>query len=368
MNVMQAGFTIHDWSALDEAARRQLLQRPSAGEDGALVDGVRHILARVRREGDAALRALTKEFDGAEIGALRVAEAEFEDAERSLPDDAVAAIRLAIGNVQRFHRQLPSADYACETMPGVRCERIAHPIGTVGLYVPAGSAPLPSAAVMLAVPAAIAGCPRRILCTPPRRDGRADAGVLVAARLGGVSEVFKVGGAQAIAAMAWGTESVPAVDKIFGPGSARVTVAKTLVTAEPDGPAIDMPAGPSEVLVIADGSANPAFVAADLLAQAEHGTDSQVVLVATDRALAVSVAHELERQLPSLSRRDIAAGALSACRLIAAADLGQAIAISNAYAPEHLILQIREPRAALRNIRNAGSVFLGPWSPESIGD
>lgn len=360
--------TLHDWSALDTAARRRLLQRPSLHADGTLYAGVRRILDRVRRDGDAALRALTREFDGAEIDALRVDEAELDAAERSLSAAAIEAIRIAIGNVRRFHAGRPSADYALETMRGVRCERIAHPIDAVGLYVPAGSAPLPSAAIMLAVPAALAGCPRRILCTPPRRDGRADPGVLVAARHGGVSEVYKVGGAQAIAAMAYGTETVPAVDKIFGPGSARVTAAKTLVSAEAEGPAIDMPAGPSEVLVIADAAADPAFVASDLLAQAEHGTDSQVVLVATDRRLAERVVVEIARQLPELSRREIAAGALAACGLIVAADLDEAANISNRYAPEHLILQVRDPRSLLHRIRNAGSVFLGPWSPEPVGD
>jgi len=365
---MRLELIVHDWSALDDATRRQLLRRPSLGEDDRVREEVRHVLRRVRADGDAALRELTREFDGAEVDALRVEDAEFDEAGRALSEDAAAAIRLAIANVRRFHEARPSADYAVETMPGVRCERIAHPIDVVGLYVPAGSAPLPSAAIMLAVPAAIAGCPRRILCTPPRRNGRADPGVLVAARASGIREIYKVGGAQAIAAMAYGTGLIPAVDKIFGPGSARVTMAKTLVAAEPGGPAIDMPAGPSEVLVIADAAADPAFVAADLLAQAEHGSDSQVVLVATDRRLASSVAHEIRRQLPYLTRRDIAAGALSSSRLILAKDIREAIEISNRYAPEHLILQVRDARPLLPGIRNAGSVFLGPWSPESVGD
>lgn len=360
--------TVHDWSALDVARRRQLLRRPSLREHDRLQDEVRRILRRVREEGDVALRELTREFDGAEIEALRVDDNEFEQAERDLSEDAFDAIQFAIGNVRRFHEARPTTDYAVETMPGVRCERIAHPIDAVGLYVPAGSAPLPSAAIMLAVPAAIAGCPRRVLCSPPRPDGRANPGVLVAARASGVREVYKVGGAQAIAAMAYGSGSVPAVDKIFGPGSARVTAAKSLVAAEPDGPAIDMPAGPSEVLVIADATADPAFVAADLLAQAEHGRDSQVVLVATDLRLADAVADEIRRQLPNLSRRDVASGALSSCRLIVAKDLVEAIGISNRYAPEHLILQIRDARTLLPQVRNAGSVFLGRWSPESVGD
>lgn len=365
---MRPELTVHEWSTLDDGARRRLLQRPSLRPDDRLQEEVRRIVRRVREGGDAALRELSREFDGAEIDALRIDEAEIDEAERALSADALAAIRRAIANVRRFHEAQPPTDYAVETMPGVRCERIAHPIDAVGLYVPAGSAPLPSAAIMLAVPAAIAGCPRRVLCTPPRRDGRADPGVLVAARASGVRELYKVGGAQAIAAMAYGTGSIPAVDKIFGPGSARVTAAKTLVAAEPAGPAIDMPAGPSEVLVIADASANPAFVAADLLAQAEHGSDSQVLLVATDRRLADDVVDEIGRQLPALSRRDMATAALASCRLMVAKDVAEAIDISNRYAPEHLILQIPEARAILPEIRNAGSIFLGPWSPESVGD
>jgi histidinol dehydrogenase len=365
---MRPELTVHDWSALDDATRRQLLRRPSLGDDDRLQAEVRDILRRVREDGDAALRALTREFDGVDSESLRVDDEEFDQAERALSGDSIEAIRLAIDNVRRFHEARPATDYAVETMPGVRCERISHPIDAVGLYVPAGSAPLPSAAIMLAVPAAIAGCPRRVLCTPPRRDGRADPGVLVAACASGVREVYKVGGAQAIAAMAYGSGSVPAVDKIFGPGSARVTAAKTLVAAEPEGPAIDMPAGPSEVLVIADSTAVPAFVAADLLAQAEHGSDSQVVLVTTDRRLADDVVDEIGRQLPNLSRRDIASDALSSCRLVVVKDVVEAIGISNRYAPEHLILQIREARAILPQLRNAGSVFLGPWSPESVGD
>jgi histidinol dehydrogenase len=221
---------------------------------------------------------------------------------------------------------------------------------------------------MLAVPAAIAGCRRRILCTPPRPDGRADAAVLAAARRGGVNEVYKIGGAQAIAAMAYGTATVPRVDKIFGPGNAFVTAAKSLLAADADGPAIDMPAGPSEVLVIADARANAGFIAADLLSQAEHGSDSQVVLVATDARLAKDVAEQIASQLPLLKRRSIAAAALEKSRFIVAGDLAEAAEISNAYAPEHLILQVSDPRGLLPIVRNAGSVFLGAWSPESAGD
>jgi histidinol dehydrogenase len=242
------------------------------------------------------------------------------------------------------------------------------PIGAVGLYVPAGTAPLPSTAIMLAVPARLAGCPLRVLCTPPRPDGTADPAVLVAARLCGVSRVFKLGGAQAVAAMAYGTASVPKVDKIFGPGNAWVTAAKQIVAADAGGAALDMPAGPSEVLVIADESARAEFVAADLLAQAEHSEDAQVVLVSTSRALAEACVEEVTQQLAALPRRAIAARALEGSRALLVPDLATALELSNRYAPEHLILQVRAPREWLGRVRNAGSVFLGPWTPETMGD
>jgi histidinol dehydrogenase len=253
-------------------------------------------------------------------------------------------------------------------MPGVVCERVTHALDSVGLYVPAGTAPLPSAAIMLAVPAAIAGCPIRILCTPPRPDGSADPAVLAAASRAGVTEIYKIGGAQAIAAMAYGTASVPRVCKIFGPGNAWVTSAKTLVSIDPHGAAIDMPAGPSEVLVIADQTASAEFVASDLLAQAEHGIDSQVVLVTTSPELAEQVNAAVEGQLANLSRGKIVAAALQHSRIVLVDDVETAVIVSNRYAPEHLIVQIREPRRLLPQLRNAGSVFLGPWTPESVGD
>ncbi len=359
---------IQHWNGLDTEARAAALSRPASGADGSLAGSVAGILEAVRRRGDAALAEFTERFDGAAPGALRVSDEEFRAAESALPASAIAAMRLAIDNVRRFHElQLP-AEYAVETLPGVRCEQVARPIDNVGLYVPAGTAALPSAAIMLAVPATLAGCPRRMLCTPPRRDGSADPAVLTAARLAGVDEVYKVGGAQAIAAMAWGTETVPKVDKIFGPGNAWVTAAKTAVAADPAGPAIDMPAGPSEVLVIADGQASPEFVAADLLSQAEHDADSQVVLLATTADLAGRVAREVEAQLTGLPRREIAAAAIANSRFLVVGGLDEAVEVSNAYAPEHLILQVDEPRRLLPLVRNAGSVFLGPWSPEAAGD
>ena len=359
---------IHRWDSLTAAERERLLERPAAVTNDTLQAAVLDIIHAVREGGDAALRELTQRFDGAALDDIRVGDAEFETAERQVSADAIRAIELSIDNVRRFHEvQRPDA-YRVETMPGILCERISRPVDCVGLYVPAGSAPLPSTAVMLAVPAAIAGCPRRVMCTPPRADGSADPAVLVAARRAGVTEIYKIGGAQAIAAMAFGTGSIPKVDKIFGPGNAWVTAAKTLVAAGPDGPAMDMPAGPSEVLVIADARANAEFVAADLLSQAEHGSDSQVLLVATDDGTASRVALEIGLQLPTLERQLVAAAAMAQSRLIVASSLTMAAEISNAYAPEHLILQIADPRGLLPQIRNAGSVFLGPWSPEAAGD
>ena len=360
--------TIHYWSTLTVEERQALLQRPATLMNDALLAGVRDIVRLVREGGDAALKDLTQRFDGVVIDELRVPESEIRAAEKELSSEAIAAIELSIGNVRRFHEAQRSVASSVETMPGVRCERVPRPIDRVGLYVPAGSAPLPSTAVMLAVPAEIAGCPRRIMCTPPRADGRADPAVLAAARRSGVTEVYKIGGAQAIAAMAFGTESIPRVDKIFGPGNAWVTAAKSLVTVSADGPAIDMPAGPSEVLVIADALSNAEFVAADLLSQAEHGNDSQVVLVATDPDVATRVADQMDIQLPLLVRRAIAAAAIVESRFIVADNLEEAAEISNAYAPEHLILQIDDARSLLPKIRNAGSVFLGPWTPEAVGD
>jgi histidinol dehydrogenase len=270
--------------------------------------------------------------------------------------------------VRRFHEAQTPVPVRVETMSGVACERVSHPLDAVGLYVPAGTAPLPSAAIMLAVPASIAGCPVRVMCTPPRPDGSADPAVLIAASLAGVRDIFKVGGAQAVAALAYGTESIPRVGKIFGPGNAWVTCAKSLVSADPAGAAIDMPAGPSEVLVIADDQASAEFVASDLLSQAEHGIDSQVVLVSTSARLAAQVADEVDDQLALLSRADIARQALENSPIIVVDNIDTAIAISNDYAPEHLIIQVDNARSLLPAVRNAGSVFLGPWTPESVGD
>jgi len=356
------------WNTLDASQQSLLLRRPAVEDDAAIREAVRDIVADVKTRGDAALRALTARLDRVELEDLKVSSAELDEALGALPREAVDAIDVAIRNVRRFHEAQMPADVVVETMPGVRCERVSRPIDAVGLYVPAGTAPLPSAAVMLAVPAVIAGCGTKILCTPPRPDGRADPAVVVAAVRAGVTDIFKIGGAQAVAAMAYGTPSVPKVGKIFGPGNAWVTCAKSVVSADPDGAAIDMPAGPSEVLVIADDLASAEFVASDLLSQAEHGVDSQVVLVTTSAALADAVEAQVDEQLRSLSRADIARGSLQHARLVIVDDLETAVAVSNRYAPEHLILQCRDARALLPAITNAGSVFVGEWTPESVGD
>jgi histidinol dehydrogenase len=357
-----------DWNTLDEAARRDALARPAQARAEELKQGVAAIIGQVRAHGDAALRDLSAKYDRCTLDAIEVTAAEFDAAEAKLDEPLKAAIREAAGRIEAYHRASQPQPVGVDTAPGVRVERMLRPITRVGLYVPAGSAPLPSTALMLGVPAAIAGCREVALCSPARADGTCDEAVLYAARITGVHRVFKLGGAQAIAAMAYGTASVPKCDKLFGPGNAWVTEAKLQVSGDPDGAAIDMPAGPSEVLVIADGEANPAFVAADLLSQAEHGPDSQVVLLSPSSALLDAVAGEVDRQCATLPRSETAFKALAQSRLIAVASLAQAVAVSNCYAPEHLIIQAAEPRALLDGIESAGSIFLGPWTPESVGD
>ena len=356
------------WNQLDAAERERLLQRPAQSVQEETAAAVRRIVEQVRADGDAALRALTRRYDGVELGGLQVGEAEFVAAEAEVSTELKVAMRQARERLLQWHRAGMAAEFEIDTAEGVRCGRILRGIGSVGLYVPAGSAPLPSTALMLGVPAELAGCRDVMLCTPPRPDGRADPAVLVAAAMCGIRRVYKLGGAQAIAAMAFGTESVPACDKLFGPGNAYVTAAKQLVTMLPQGPAIDMPAGPSEVLVIADAGASPSFIAADLLSQAEHGPDSQVLLLTDAAELPAKVAEALQQQLAVLPRADVARQALQRSRLILVDDLVEAFAISNRYAPEHLILALREARAWLPRVRAAGSVFLGDYAPEAVGD
>jgi histidinol dehydrogenase len=356
------------WQELDTAQRRAALARPAFAARADIAADVSRLIAQVRAEGDAALLALTERFDGVRLDALRVSAAEFAAARAKLSAVQIGALERAIDNVDKFHAAQQLQPLSLQMSPGVRCERVVRAINAVGLYVPAGSAPLPSAVIMLAVPARLAGCPQRVLCTPPARDGGAHPAVLVAAQLCGIDTVYKVGGAQAIAALAYGTASIPKVDKIFGPGNAWVTAAKQQVAADPDGAAVDMPAGPSEVLVIADDSARAQFVAADLLAQAEHDPQSQAILLTPSASLARAVLTEVQRQMAGLSRQAILVQSIAASRCIVVPDLATAIQVCNDYAPEHLLLQIREPRAALSEIRNAGSIFLGDWSPEPLGD
>jgi len=359
---------IIEWATLDDVQRGELLKRPAQNSSAAVARAVSDLIEDVRLRGDKALRDLTRRYDGVSIDTFEVGDEEWRTACDSLAPELRAAIDEAASRIEQFHRAGVAQPYAVETAPGVRCERVLLPIDRVGLYVPAGSAPLPSTALMLGMPAQLAGCRNVVLCTPAQGDGRADAAVLYAARRCGIERVFKVGGAQAIAAMALGTSSIPRCDKLFGPGNAYVTEAKRQVARLDGGPAIDMPAGPSEVLVIADAGANAAFVAGDLLSQAEPGGDSQVRLLSDDAPLLAAVAIELGRQLADLPRADIARAALASSRMLRVDTLRTAFEISNRYAPEHLILALRDARAWLPLVRAAGSVFLGDWTPEALGD
>jgi histidinol dehydrogenase len=357
-----------DWNSLAGAGRSEALARPAQARSDQLRDGVERIISLVRERGDPALLELSAQYDGCALRDIEVSEAEFRRAEATLDPSLKAAIHEAAERIELFHRAGAPQPIVVDTAAGVRVERIQRPISRVGLYVPAGTAPLPSTALMLGIPARIAGCPEVVLCSPARADGSCDEAVLYAARITGVHRVFKLGGAQAIAAMAYGTASVPGCDKLFGPGNGWVTEAKLQVSSDPDGAAIDMPAGPSEVLVIADAAASPVFVAADLLSQAEHGPDSQVILLSPSADLLDLVVLEVQRQSADLPRGAIVAQALQHSRLIAVESLAQAVEVSNRYAPEHLILQVAEPRALLDGIESAGSIFLGQWTPESVGD
>jgi histidinol dehydrogenase len=356
------------WSGLNAAEQRDALRRPTQRDAARVADAARDIVAQVRQQGDAAVFSLTEKFDGASLTQLQVSTAEFDAADRALSAVQHAAIERALEAIRVFHAAQAPAPIRINTARGVLCERFSVPIRAVGLYVPAGSAPLPSTALMLAVPAAIADCPVRIMCTPPSAKGAADPAVLVAARKAGVTQVFKAGGAQAIAAMAYGTASIPKCDKVFGPGNAWVTAAKLLISQDPAGAAADLPAGVTEVMVIADDSARADFVAADLLAQAEHSPEAQAILVTTHAALAEAVADEVTRQRRLLSRGEILDQSIASIRLIVVDTLETALGIGNAYAPEHLLLEVREPRVWLSRVTAAGAVFLGSWSPESMGD
>lgn len=357
-----------DWGSLDTAARRRALERPPRSRSDDVQRSVREICLRVQRDGDAALVDLTERYDGARVEQLRVPDDALRDAVAGLDGDDRRCLERARDNIAAFHNLQRPTSIEIEIEPGVWCQRVSRPLERVGLYVPGGTAPLVSTLLMLAIPAGIAECRQRIVCTPPRPDGTVDAHVLAAASLCGVSDVFSVGGAQAVAAMAYGTDTVAPVDKIFGPGNAYVAAAKAFVASTPGGVAVDGPAGPSEVLVIADEDADPAFIAADLLSQAEHDESAQVMLVTPSPSLIDRVEAEVPRQLVDLPRRVIAEAALGGARAIIVRDLAEAVDVSNAYAPEHLILNCDASEAIVASIQNAGSVFLGPWSAEAFGD
>ncbi|WP_430875405.1 histidinol dehydrogenase [Gilliamella sp. G0441] len=352
------------WQQCSEQEQTALLTRPAMTASDSISQSVADILNQVKQYGDEALKALSNKFDKVQINQIKLSNSEIKMAIDRVNPDLKQAMQLAVGNIKKFHQAQVKQTVTVETMPGITCQLVTRPINSVGLYIPGGSAPLLSTVLMLAIPANIAGCRKVILCSPPPIADE----ILYAAELCGVTEIYQLGGAQAIAAMAFGTESVPKVDKIFGPGNAYVTEAKRQVSQRLDGAAIDMPAGPSEVLVIADSSANPAFIAADLLSQAEHGPDSQVVLLTPDEKMAQAVSLEVDKQLAQLSRQAIAEKALQESRLIVTQDLEQCVAISNRYGPEHLIIQTQNADELVEQITSAGSIFLGDWSPESAGD
>lgn len=342
-----------------------ILQRPESDVSG-LYESVGSILEEIRKEGDMAVRRYTEKFDGYAGGDLLVTPQEIERAETLLSDELKSAIRIAAGNVEKFHASQWQLQNKVETQPGVTCWQKSVAIEKVGLYVPGGTAPLFSTVLMLGIPAKIAGCQEIVLCTPPDKDGKINPAILYAAALAGIRQVFRIGGIQAIGAMAYGTQSVPKVYKIFGPGNRYVTAAKQLVSLKET--AIDMPAGPSEVLVMADETANPAFVAADLLSQAEHGAGSQVILLTTSPQLLDKTLVEVENQLRVLPREAGASGALNDSRAILLTSLDEMMQMSNLYAPEHLILSVKNAAEVAEKVINAGSVFIGHYTPESAGD
>jgi histidinol dehydrogenase len=359
---------MQDWNAISSKQQTQLLSRPAMADNQKLQQTVSEILAQVKSQGDQAIRALTERFDGIQLDKIQLCKTTIEQASSEISVPVKAAIDLAYANIKQFHQAQQPHDVRIETQPGVVCELKHVALQSVGLYIPGGSAPLPSTVLMLGATAQVAGCERKVLCTPPNSQGNIAAEIRYAAALCEIDEIYLVGGAQAIAAMAFGTESIAKVDKIFGPGNSFVTEAKQQVSTCADGAAIDMPAGPSEVLVIADANANPAFVAADLLSQAEHGRDSQAILVSDSESLIEATIQQVTAQLSNLSRQDIAAAAMQNGRYILTQNLSQSIDVSNQYAPEHLIIQVDNARQTLPSVKHAGSIFLGQWSPESAGD
>ncbi len=356
------------WSTLSASQQQQVLARPAIADNANLATAVAAIISDVNTAGDAALYSFTEKFDRVKLSSLALNSNEVSKASSRLSSKRKQAIHTAYQQIDRFHQAQVANDITVETMPGVVCTLKTEAIASVGLYIPAGSAPLPSTVLMLGVPAKIAGCERVVLVCPPDINGSIADEIIFAADLCGINEIYTLGGAQAIAALALGTQTITAVNKVFGPGNRFVTEAKKQLSQQVPGFAIDMPAGPSELLVIADNSANAAFVASDLLSQAEHGPDSQVILLTDSVELLQAVKQQLDQQVELLSRKDIAKQALEQSRLILTADLKQAVQVSNLYGPEHLSVQTRQPQLLMKDLRNAGSIFVGDFSPESAGD
>ena len=361
---------ILDWQQLSDEGKQATLARPELADSASLRTQVADMIARVRRDGDSALVHFSQQFDGLDTNPLQLNQAQRKQLAAQLKPERKAAIELAYNNIRKFHAAQMPKDIAVETSTGVFCQLRNRAIHSVGLYVPGGSAPLPSTVLMLGIPAQLAGCSRAVLVTPPGKPAAGDIApeIVYAAELCDIDEIYTIGGAQAIAALAYGTNTIAKVDKIFGPGNRYVTEAKQQVSQDAKGAMIDMPAGPSEVLVLADDSANPAFVAADLLSQAEHGPDSQVLLVSPSMALIEQTLAQVEQQLTALPRASIARQALSHSRAIYTPDLATAVTVTNRYAPEHLIVQTKCDDELIEQFDSAGSIFVGPWTPESAGD
>lgn len=367
MSVIGAKLKIAYWSELAPRDRKTLLQRPGSSQQD-IGEAVAEIIRKVRSGGDQALLALSRELDQAQSSQLEYGSTEMQAAFDSIDPTLFQAIQDAMSRIEAFHKADIPANRKVETAPGLNCELRYQALSPVGLYIPGGSAPLVSTVLMLAIPARLAGCKEVIMCSPPARNGDIPDEILAAAYICGVDRIFSAGGAQAVAAMAYGSESIPRCVKIFGPGNAWVTEAKQQVSQDPEGAAIDMPAGPSEVLVIADGDANPEFIAWDLLSQAEHGPDSQVILLTDSAALAASVIEKLKQLATDTSRAAILEKSLGEARVICVDSLSEALQISNDYAPEHLIINSSDAVELAEQVENAGAVFIGPWTPESLGD
>lgn len=349
----------------DRTQWKQLMKR-AVNDTTELKESVATIIENVRKRGDEALRELSRKFDGVELNSLKTSIDEIDEADDIVPHQLKQAIAVAAKNISKFHKAQRMEEITVETAPGVMCSQRAIPISNVGLYIPGGNSPLFSTVLMLAIPARIAGCRKVVLCTPPNKGGKVHPAILYAARVAGITEIYKVGGAQAIAAMAYGTETIPKVHKIFGPGNRFVMEAKQQVSTQ--AAAIDMPAGPSEVMIIADEMANPRFVASDFLSQAEHGPDSQSILLTTSNTFAQQLPEVIKELLDTLPRKEMMMKSLAHSRIVVLKDNDEIMEFANMYAPEHLIINHTDAEVLAQQVENAGSVFIGPYSPESAGD